>query len=519
MHEEHEIKLRLSPKAAEKLTRLAALRPLRTGRPVKRRLTSTYFDTPGFGFRNNEMALRVRQIGRRHVQTLKLPGTGAAGVQVFREYEADVAGIKPELKALGDKALRARLARKGLTDGLAPIFVTEFERLAVPIRVGSSEIEFAVDQGEIRAGGRSIPICEAELELCSGRVEDLFALALMLHEQVPFSLEGQTKAARGYRLLAGEAPVAVKGRLRGPKPGESSRAAFVAAMRAGLDNLRANEAAVVAAVDSDGVHQMRVALRRLRSIVSAFAPILSRPARATLRGEFKWLQGCLGLARDWDVFIAETLRPAFDARPDERGFADLLRAAQEARDKAYADAQTAIQSPRYTALMLQIQMWLVTDAWIAGDVAADGKHTAAGGDAAASLPDRLAVGILDQRLRKLVRLARRHKKLSEAEMHMVRIAAKKLRYAGELFAELFHAGKARGYLRRLAVIQDTLGSLNDGVTARALVAKLATERRNDPAVDRAVRIALDWGAARIRADAAQFAGLWRGLARAKPYWR
>ncbi|MFO1188806.1 MAG: CYTH domain-containing protein [Alphaproteobacteria bacterium] len=206
MYVEHEIKLRLSPKAAAKLRRLAALRPLRTGPPVTRRLNSTYFDTPGFGFRDNEMALRVRRIGRRRIQTLKLPGHGALGVQAFHEYEADVQGDRPELKGLGDKTLRARLVRAGLAKGLEPVFVTEFDRHTVPVRVGTSEIELAVDQGEIRAGGRSVPICEAELELRSGRIEDLFKLAMLLHEQVPFSLEGRTKAARGYGLLAGEAP-------------------------------------------------------------------------------------------------------------------------------------------------------------------------------------------------------------------------------------------------------------------------------------------------------------------------
>jgi len=521
MYVEREIKLKLSPEAAAKIGSLASLRSLKTGEPITRRLDSTYFDTPEFGFRNNGIALRVRRIGQRHVQTLKLPRNGATGVQTYREYEADVEGAWPDIGLLRDKALQARLSKAGLADGLAPVFVTRFDRLTLPIRVGTSEIELAVDRGEIRAGERSMPICEAELELRSGRVEDLFRCALMLHEEVPFTLEGRTKAARGYGLLAGERPSAVKGRPRQPRVGESVEEAFMDAMRAGLDHMRANEAAVLAGDGPEGVHQMRVALRRLRAIVSVFTPILAPSATASLRADLRVLQGSLGAARDWDVFIGETLSPAMAGLPNETCLAALGQAAQAARAKAYAQAHEAVQSPRYAALILRFQLWLETGAWIARDGGAGGRGDEAGGNGGG--PERailpFARCVLDRRLKKLRKLARGHDKLSGADLHAVRIAAKKLRYTGEMFAGLFARNRARPYLKALVALQDVLGVLNDGATATSLLATLAADRKGDMAFERSAGIALGWGAARIDAETARFAHLWRAFSEMKPFWR
>ncbi|MFO1188807.1 MAG: CHAD domain-containing protein [Alphaproteobacteria bacterium] len=217
-----------------------------------------------------------------------------------------------------------------------------------------------------------------------------------------------------------------------------------------------------------------------------------------------------------------------ESLPNEPGLAALLDVARSFRDKAYASAHEAIQSPRYTALILQLQLWLETDAWIADGARIAGNGGAGNGvDAgqeagqkadgtSAAMP--FAIAILDSRRKKLVKLARRRKKLSDAELHDVRIAAKKLRYAGDLFADLFGRGRARTYLGRLAAMQDALGSLNDGVTAGLLLASVTGGRKNTAALDRAVGIALGWGAARIRADTARFADLWQSFARTKPFW-
>ena len=85
-----------------------------------------------------------------------------------------------------------------------------------------------------------------------------------------------------------------------------------------LAQIRGNEAAVYDGADPEGVHQMRVAVRRLRALVSCFKPLLSAPAREDLSTELRWLQNSLGGARDWDVFVEETLTPLKARVPGRR---------------------------------------------------------------------------------------------------------------------------------------------------------------------------------------------------------
>jgi CHAD domain-containing protein len=290
-------------------------------------------------------------------------------------------------------------------------------------------------------------------------------------------------------------------------------------MQAGLRHLRANEAAVLAMTDPEGIHQMRVALRSLRAIVSAFAPILASQAHETLRTELKWIQTALAPARDWDVFIDETLRPAIAGMPDAHGLASLLDAAETARAAAHAKAKASILSPRYTALILHLQRWLVTDAWLVTEDAL-GKDRRKNVKMMAEVPAApFAVSVLDRRLRKLTKLAGRHKALPRADLHMIRILAKKLRYSGEVFAGLFDRRRTRTYLQELSAIQNGLGSLNDGVTAGRLLDFLAKARQGDSPIEVAAATVRGWEASRIKAEVERFSGLWRAFARRKPFWR
>src|SRR5690606_35121893 len=104
----------------------------------------------------------------------------------------------PDLSAIDDEAVQGIFAANRIGDSLEAVFVTDVRRRTWPLRMFDSEIELALDQGEIRSGERSMTLSEVELELKSGRPERLYELAMALHRTVPFVLESRTKADRGY---------------------------------------------------------------------------------------------------------------------------------------------------------------------------------------------------------------------------------------------------------------------------------------------------------------------------------
>src|SRR5207244_535234 len=135
------------------------------------------------------------------------------------------------LDKIADLRLRRLFADKAITRRLLPIFATEFHRTVWPLRFNESLIEFAFDQGEIRAKSAQLPISEIELELRTGRPEHIFELALAVHDALPVTLGGATKAARGYGLLNDGEPAPVKATAAGLTATMTARDAFAAAAR------------------------------------------------------------------------------------------------------------------------------------------------------------------------------------------------------------------------------------------------------------------------------------------------
>src|SRR5205823_3250262 len=118
-----------------------------------------------------------------------------------------------------------------------------------------------------------------------------------------------------------------------------------------LEQLLKNEAAVLAGLP-EGIHQMRVAMRRLRAVLSAFGRLLPADQRRSVSEELRWLGSALGPARNLDVFAAMLL-----AAEDPGGVAALTEAAERRRHAAYAKAAWAVRSRRFTALMLRQRRW------------------------------------------------------------------------------------------------------------------------------------------------------------------
>ena len=514
-----EIELKLHVAAAD-LARLrdhAAVTSLQIGPAKRQRQVTTYFDTPDHRLAEKGFALRVRRVGRSFRQSVKarartpLGKDGAASVR--DEWEWPIEGDRPNLAALAQTGL-ADLLNRG-PRALAPIFTTDVERTRIDLEAGrGSRIELALDHGTVRAGSAVQPISEVELELRpdggDGRTGRLYDLALALHRTVPLQIGTLSKADLGYAMLTGRAPGAHRARAVPLDPRASAADTFGSIARSCLGHLLDNQACLLAAPDNpaavEAVHQMRVALRRLRTALGIFATLIDRASVAPLKQELRWLAGELSPARDWDVFVDETLARCRGeaAKPARR----VARTAAAARDAARERAAAALRAPRYTALILTLGGMIEDERW---------RPAGAAGAAAAAPIAGLAPRLLDRCAKKLGRAGKHVARHTIEERHALRKALKRLRYGASFLGELYPAKRAAPYLDALGDLQDKLGTLNDLAVARGLFTALGSSGDAALAADIAALDALF--VQRLEKRAATLPTVWRKLKDAAPFWR
>ena len=432
---------------------------------AQERLISTYYDTPDSALKQRGLTLRVRDRGGHFLQTVK-EGDLASGDLLSRgEWEDPVAESRPD----PDATQSGSRLPEGAADDLRPFFVTEVTRTIFAIEpLTGTAIEAAVDEGEIRAvdQDRAESISEAELELKNGDAAALYDLAAQLLEVTPLRIETRSKSERGYRLVecGDAAPPAVHAEPVVLDPDMTVDAALQKIGRSCLAQLLRNEPAVLSA-QPEGVHQMRVAVRRLRSAISSLKKILPQEDVQWVTEELRSLGNTLGPARNLDVFAAELVPAARDGLPDEPGWDDLAATLDRLRVAAHKQIRDAILSRRYTASMLRLLRWFEASGWR--------RHSASGEpDPMASPISAIAPDVLDRRRRKVRQRGKGFGSLVPPERHKLRIAVKKLRYTVELFSSLFDRDGLERFVGRLKRLQGDLGYANDVRVAHEFVTEL-----------------------------------------------
>jgi triphosphatase len=421
----------------------------------KQILRSTYFDTPDHALRQAGISFRIRRNGAQRIQTIKA-ASQPSGIALARdEWEHEVVGDEPDFKAATQTGL-APFAE--LKDSIRPVFSLSTERTLIELSHGDSVIEVAADRGQIEGDGCSLAFGELELELKTGNPADLFGLALKLAEAVPLRLSFMTKADRGYEARSAEPTQKVKARPVVLKRKMTSVEAFQVIGASCLRHLTANEAIVRKTREADAVHQMRVALRRLRAAITLFKNVVEDDQVSRIKAELKWMAGLLGEARDLDVHIVTVLEPAQAEHADDPGYTELLADYRERRKLAYERIEESIASTRFINGILETAAWIQAGPWLQNrDKAARRRRH--------RLVVALAEEELDRRWKKILKRGRHLAKQEPAERHQVRIAIKKLRYATEFFESLFKQKGAkkgkRKALSALEALQETLGELND----------------------------------------------------------
>lgn len=433
---------------------------------TRKHLRAVYYDTPKRTLQRHGLSFRVRQSGARFTQTVK----AELGNDPLRrgEWEASVPSFAPDvtlaLPFIPDK-LRAELERHPLE----AVFSTDIRRHQRIVTLPSGTVEVAFDQGHLKSGDRSMPVSEIELELKSGSPTAIYELALRLAEHGPARPSIHSKSSRGFDLAADSPPAAKRPRKLHLDPSSSLDDAFAAILRACLHHLLQSLPAAEDGRDPEGIHQLRVALRRLRSALDLMRAVVSSSKLDMLRSEAKWLAQNLSAARDWDVFQRETLRIVAQGCPAITGFAALDGAVEQRRMACYDKVRQVLADRRASCFLIGLGGWVEARGW-RSDVAPE--HLGQLAEPAMNFAHR----ILSAQHAKVLKRGRRFKSLPAEELHRLRLAAKKLRYVTDFLLPLYGQRKsAKRFSGRLADLQHELGIYNDMATTASLLADVGLE--------------------------------------------
>lgn len=203
-------------------------------------LQNIYYDTAEGTLHRMGVAIRTRAIDRQHEMTVKIREPDEGGLSRRQEWNLHVDSAALDRQQLLALPLPASVLALIDQDHLKPVFLNQFHRTDWRITVGMTEVMVSLDRGEVTCDGHQSPVSEIELELITGRVDDLLQVGCALADQIPSYMAVISKAERGEWLLRGGSPVSepdpetVRGwlyrlsrmldPLSGPNPAEAVRA-------------------------------------------------------------------------------------------------------------------------------------------------------------------------------------------------------------------------------------------------------------------------------------------------------
>ena len=472
------------------------------------RLRSVYYDTARGALAKEGVALRVRDKSGKRIQTVKRDT--AAGAVVREEFETELAGGSGFPQLTGDMDIDDLLGAHG--NNLIEIAEIRVDRWTQPARFAGSEFEIAVDLGVARAKGANgaavgeTPIAEMEIEYRSGEMSDLFSFGRFVVDNADLRLAARSKleiarasgAGALYTLEKQKRPV-----IDDEAPAVEALQAMLAAVAVRIVNVQAPLLDIRAV---EGVHQMRVALRRFRAIERTFRPAVDTDALYALTRRARSIAHALGPARDLDVFLDETLPDIFARYQTPPGAAAMRAAAETMRAAAWADAHAIIADKAFTHFLLDLLEAGVIAPW-----RKDANHRGEGPLKA------FAPAALDKALKRARKAKAAMDRTELAARHPLRIALKKLRYSAQMLGPLFPRDKRKPYMAAISRLQDALGTVNDAVTAQDLAEK--TGAGAGPDAMRAAGFVAGYKAAEAEAAAVEIDRAWEIFDKTTPFWR
>jgi len=480
-------------------------------------LSNRYFDTKDRRLADKGVSIRIRRrADGTAVQTVKATTNGSGGLLDRQEWEQPLNGNELDLAALPTES---RIAMGAVLDGeLAPVMNVDVERQTKTVRRANALgpdliVEACADKGLVTAGDASERFAECELELVQGDVSAFFQLAAEINAACPLPLSATSKADRGFRLLEGIGPVPHKVPKFEVTASQTVHQALADIYPTCIGNIVDNEDACLDGTDSEGVHQMRVSIRRLRSSLNIFRKLIDPERVDWMAADLKWLGGSLGPARDWDVYIEEMLGTVKGYGIDEASIRALTRAAVKKQKEAYGLVRHTLKSERYARMIFRLAAFVALEGWLATPLNAQ--------DPLLQPLRTSAPGILRRPYKKLLRDAQGLAQQDMETRHEVRIRLKKLRYAVDFLGGAFPGGGTKKFTKALRDLQDQFGHLNDVAQAMRMTDELTQPDENgkrDEQLQLAAGQVRGWFARALQDTEPRLLANWGAFESTPPFW-
>ena len=477
---------------AARLARFPVLAALRQGRISTSSEELRWLDTPSGALADNGKLLEAPKRDPRRLIAI-VPKTDAPW---------HPGKLLPPLALLAPDEVPEGIAGEALT----ALAAFSGKRRSQRLLAGDAVVLLSLIEGQLRAVAAERALARVIL---SGPAPAVLDLARRLTAALPLLPPSQSLGAEALSLATG--------RMAGPRrrgaPDTSAAASAEACFTLAIGHLlevALHYAPIArAGLDPEGVHQFRVALRRLRSLLKVFRPITSGKQSRALDGAVKEMLGLLGPARDWDVFLGGIGADMAALLPEDKRLTSLLRAADAKRQAAYQALAGALDGPVWRQMLVAGIAFLLEKPWRDG---ADAERL----EWLDGPPQHFAARVLEKRWRKLCDDGAEIETLPAEALHELRLDAKRLRYAAEVFAPVYPQKSARRFQRRLADLQEELGRSNDAAVATGLVQGLAREK--DEARSFAIGLVEGWCLARSAMDRKAVLAAWKKLLAKESFW-
>jgi CHAD domain-containing protein len=285
-----------------------------------------------------------------------------------------------------------------------------------------------------------------------------------------------------------------------------------------LAHVAANVAAVTRSREVEGLHQLRVGLRRLQVAFGAFGEEFRNPVLGELRKRTKAFTDAIAPARDLDVFADELFAPPADAAGEDEAFRTLRERTEVARAHAWDQAVEHVSGTDFAVFLDDVAAAAEGRSWLLRSEEVFKTRLAIRAPVMS-----VAARMLDEHLVKARKRGRHLKSLSQRDCHRLRISLKKLRYAAEFYGPLYKKKRVRRYVTRIKRLQDLLGALNDVSQVRATLSRLTGDATTASGTHAdlcfAAGIINGWHRARAARMGKRALRRWDRFRHLTPFWR
>jgi len=497
------LKFNVRPDQLSRLRSLPLFRKISTGRAKTRSMSTTYFDTRRGDLRDMGVSLRVRRDDGNYLQTLKATAEAVGNARVGYTFEATVSSERPSLSLISPPTLRRRI-QDVVGDKLEPLIRVDVNRTDRPVSVGEGEhVVLEIEEGEIRAGDKSIAIADVEFSASDAPLHQLYELALSVHEKVALYPVAESESEIGYRHLGLTARPDQSGRGSPMRKRKKIEKVFSGVLQDCYEKLQTSATRLHEGADISLANGDLTTLIRLKTMLRVFLTLVPYEQGEAMLAEIEGFVRLFRAWEGWETFDKRLVRPAQRRLGGDLEVDSLRDMVEQQRRTAQAAAHDALTSERFSGVLLTLGYWLALNPW--RDIGGLPK-----GAAPLDPITPFAREVLSQKTRVIGKMAKRAVKTGDDPIRELADEVLDFGYMIDLFADLYPAKKIepikiqiervaarRSFLDALDSAWENLGRMEDsakgssGTGTFAAGAVLGWHTRSRKTAERKLRVHVD----------------------------